>query len=93
MVKIQKNNILFEQYYEVVNNVKVLQPRYLQVKDRKIFEKNLQEFIKKRQTRKIADSYVFQKSLVDIESTKRKFVKQLDKSRNTIDMANFEYTV
>lgn len=65
MVKLKAGNILKEQYYEVVNNVKVLQPRYMQIRDKNLFEKNLHEFMKKRNSKKIAESYVFQKGLIE----------------------------
>ena len=58
MVKLSQTQLIDEECYEIVNNIRVLQPKYLKGKDRKIFEKNIENYRKDRILKRINETLV-----------------------------------
>lgn len=58
MVKLSQTQLVDEECYEIINNVRVFQPKYLKIKDRKIFEKNIENYRKDRVLKKINETLV-----------------------------------
>ena len=68
MAKIKPSVILREDCYEVVNNIKVLQPKYLKESERRMLIKQIKNFRNTHKNllrKKIpAESFLFQKGLL-----------------------------
>ena len=61
MAKIKQPSLQEEGCYDVINNTKVLQPKYLKKDQKKVLEQVLSEMKKDKKFKRINESYVFQK--------------------------------
>ena len=59
MAKLSQTFLKNEDRYEVVNNIRVLQPKYLRGPERSIYEKNMEKMHRNKFLKRINESLVF----------------------------------
>ncbi|CDW85299.1 UNKNOWN [Stylonychia lemnae] len=84
MAKFSQTFIQDEDCYEIVNNIRVLQPKYLKGKDKKLYDKNIECFQRNRLLRRISETYVHQRSIADQQYEKSGEQSHPTRSRNNL---------
>ena len=90
MAKLSQTYLADEDCYELVNNIRVLQPKYLKDKQKRTFERSLENYHKTRELKRINETLVHQRSILDFDKFQGakgpKFtnVSSTQKSRNRL---------
>eukprot|EP00347_Sterkiella_histriomuscorum_P000517 403375544 len=98
MALFTQTQIVDEQYYELVNNIRVLQPKYLKSKERKVFEKSIHEYAARNKLlKRINQSFVHQRSILaginDADRASSNYGKSNIKSRNNLGDDTVDYNL
>lgn len=70
-----------EDRYEIVNNIRVLQPKYLRGTEKFVFERNIDRLHSNKLLKRINESFVFQQSVTEISTIEEQQRKQM-RTRN-----------
>ena len=65
MVKLSQTYLQDEDCYEIVNNIRVLQPKYLKGRDRKVFDRTIDGYRQNKLLKRINETFVHQRSIIN----------------------------